>query len=65
MVNGEALEEINELSSVYEKNWGIPVDYTILPAGLCQEKLVVVLRRIVDTGESVLVGYGKIFIDSV
>ena len=64
MVNEEALEEIKKLSCVYEKNWDIPVDYTILPAELSQEKLVVVLKRIVDTGESVLVGYSKMFIDS-
>ena len=61
MVNEEALEEIKKLSTIYEKTWGIPVDYTILPAGLSQEKLVAVLKRIVDTGESVLVGYSKIF----
>ena len=62
MVNEEALEEIERLSNIYEKKWGVPVDYTILPAGLSQEKLVVVLGRIVDTGESVLVSYSRIFI---
>ena len=61
MVNEEALEEIEKLSNIYEKTWGVPVDYTILPAGLTQEKLVVVLKRIVDTGESVLVGYAETF----
>ena len=61
MVNEEALEEIEKLSILYEKNWGVPIDYMILPAGLTQEKLLVVLKRIVETGESVLVGYDKVF----
>ena len=61
MVNEEAIDKIEKLSIIYEKTWGLPVDYTILPAGLTQEKLVAVLKRIVDTGESVLVGYSKIF----
>ena len=30
--------------------------------GITQEKLVDVLKRIVDTGESILVGYNKLYI---
>lgn len=62
MVNVEVLKEIEQLDSIYENNWGIPVDYTIIPSGMSQEKLAVVLRRIIDTGESILVGYSKIFL---
>ena len=61
MINEEALKKIEQLEQTYENNWGRKVDYTVLPAGLSQEKLVLVLERIVDTGESVLVGWNKIF----
>lgn len=43
------------------KKWGIPLDYIIVPSGITQEMLVLVLKRIVDTGESILVGYNKVF----
>ena len=41
---------------------GKDVDYTTLPKGITQEKLVDVLKIIVDTGESILVGYNKLYI---
>lgn len=60
MINNEAMRKIEELNSMYEINWGKKVDYTILPKGITQEKMVKVLTRIVDTGESILVAYNKI-----
>lgn len=60
MVNREALNKIKELENKYENAWGKKVDYTIIPKGLTQETLVLVLERIVDTGESILVGYDKV-----
>lgn len=60
MINEDALKKIEQLEKTYENNWGRKIDYTILPAGLSQEKLVQVLERIVDTGESVLVGWNRI-----
>lgn len=61
MINDEAIKQIKLLELKYEHNWGKKVDYTILPRGVSQEKLVVILERIVDTGESILVGWNKIY----
>ncbi len=60
MINAEAMERIKELCKLYEQRWGKEVDLTIIPPGCTQDKLAVVLERIVDTGESVLVGWNKI-----
>lgn len=60
MINKEALERIKILEQKYKETWGINVDYTIIPPGMTQEKLVDVLERIVDTGESITVGFSKI-----
>ncbi len=60
MLNKEALEKIRILEQKYKETWGINVDYTIIPPGMTQEKLVEVLERIVDTGESIIVGFSKI-----
>lgn len=60
MINREVLEKIRILEQKYKETWGINVDYTIIPSGMTQEKLVDVLERIVDTGESIIVGFSKI-----
>lgn len=60
MLNKEVLEKIRILEQKYKGTWGINVDYTIIPPGMTQEKLVEVLERIVDTGESIIVGFSKI-----
>lgn len=60
MVNEEAIRQIQILEQNYEFNWGRKVDYTVLPQGLSQEKLVAILERIANTGESVLVGWNRI-----
>lgn len=64
MYNPQTLKELNELCELYKYRWGKEVDYTILPKGISQEKLVVILQRIVDTGESILVGYDKVFLNN-
>lgn len=60
MLNKEALEKIRILEQKYKETWGINVDYTIIPPGMTQDKLVEILERIVDTGESITVGFSKI-----
>ena len=60
MMNQEALNQIKVLEQKYLENWGKEVDYTVLPVGLTQENLIKVLERIVETGESILVGFNKI-----
>ena len=61
MINEEAIKQIELLALEYERNWGKKVDYTILPRGISQEQLAIILERIVDTGESILVCWNKIY----
>lgn len=63
MINEEALNRIEELSKLYKFNWGKEVDKIGMSLGMSQEKLVIVLERIVETGESILVGWNKCFLD--
>lgn len=60
MIDVEISKKIKELSLLYKQRWGKEPDYTIVPKGITQEILLKVLERIVDTGESVLVGWNKI-----
>lgn len=59
LINVKAMQEIHKLSSLYEKRWGKEVDYVGMPTRLCQETLLQVLRLIVETGDSILVGLQK------
>ena len=61
----KVLKRLNELSELYQKRWGKAVDYVGKPGHLCMEDMVVILERIVDTGESILVGYEKTILESV
>lgn len=61
MVDGY-LEKMKEYEEIYRKRWGQDVDYTIMPSSMTQEQLLVVMERIIDTGESILVAYVKIFL---
>lgn len=60
MINIEALDKIKVLEQEYKNTYGKEVDYTIIPPGLSQEKLVNVLKRMIDTNESIIVAYNKI-----
>lgn len=62
MINPEAQEKINQLYQLYKQRWGKDLYDSILPGNITQETLVLVLERIVDTGESILVGYDKLFL---
>ena len=60
MVNTELMNRIKQLEQKYAENWGKSVDYTAMPLVITQELLAKILERIVDTGESILVGFEKI-----
>lgn len=62
--NLKNLEKIEEFSKIYEYNWGKKIELNDIPKGLTQEKYIVVLERIIETGESVLVGYNKCFLEN-
>ena len=60
----KVLKRLDELSELCQKRWGKAVDYVGRPGHLCMEDMVIILERIVDTGESVLVGYEKTILES-
>ncbi len=60
MTNQKVLARIKELESLYELRWGKSVDYLALPKDVSQENLCLALERIVNTGESVIVGWSKL-----
>ncbi len=60
MINIEMLQEMNELCSLYKSRWNKDVDYIGMPSNMSQERLLLILRYIVDTGDSVLVGSQKV-----
>ena len=56
----ERFDRIEELLNLYEYNWGQKLKYYSFPAGMTQETMILTLERIVETGESLLVGFNKI-----
>ena len=60
MINIETLQEIHRLSVLYENRWGKEVDYIGMPSNCSQEMLLMSLRVVVNTGESVLIGMKKV-----
>jgi hypothetical protein len=60
MVNIEVLQELHKLATLYEERWGKEVDYVGMPSTISQQRLLLILRYIVDTGDSVLVGAQKV-----
>ncbi len=60
MINTEVMKEITKLCAEYEKRWNKPVDFVGLPSAMNQERLLLAMRLIVDTGDSVLVGFKKV-----
>lgn len=57
----KTLKKIDELNKKYKETWGKEVDYSILPRGISQEKLVKCLELMIDDNLSLLVAYTKLF----
>lgn len=55
--DGAYLHQVSELCKQYYDRWGKEVDLFALPAGI---NIVETLERIIDTGESPIVGWAKI-----
>lgn len=55
--DGEFIFRVSELCKLYQSRWGKEVDLLALPAGIDIKQT---LERIVDTGESPLVGWQRI-----
>lgn len=55
--DGEYLRKVSKLCDLYYSRWGKEVDLLALPSGI---DILKTLERIVDTGESPIVGWQKI-----
>lgn len=56
------LTEIEKLADQYYKTWNTYPDVSITPPGFSQEKLYECLKHMVETGDSLLVAYNKIYL---
>lgn len=54
-------KKVEELNKKYLETWGKEVDYTIIPKGITQEKLVKCLALMIETNDSLPVAYYKLF----
>lgn len=59
MIDDRITERIHKFEQLYELRWGKPVDFLALPKNISQENLCFVLEKIVNSGESILVGWSK------
>ncbi len=62
MTDKETFKKSEELLQKYKYNWNKEVDLSCIPSEMTQEKFLVVLERIAETGESILVGWNKCFL---
>ena len=53
-------KKVEELNKKYLETWGKEVDYTIIPKGNTQEKLVKCLALMIETNDSLIVAYHKL-----
>ena len=61
LANDYTLKKIEELNIIYSQTWGKEVDYSIIPNGITQEKLVNCLELMIEENLSLLVAYNKLF----
>ena len=62
MTNPEATQKAETFMRLYARRWGKPVSLDVIPPGMTQEKFAAVMEYIVETGDSVLVGWNKLFL---
>ena len=60
MINIDVLQELHKYNLLYEQRWGQEIDYVGIPNVISEERLLLIFRYIVNTGESVLVGLQKV-----
>lgn len=60
-IDDSAIDKVEELNKRYKETWGKEVDYTIIPSGITQEKLVKCLELMIENNISLLVAYSRLF----
>ena len=61
LIDDSALDIVEELNKKYKEVWQKEVDYTVVPRGLTQEKLVLCLKLMIEENLSLLMAYNKLF----
>lgn len=61
IIDDSAIDKVNELCKVYEKTWGKKVDFKIMPPMITQEQLVEVVSLMIQTNDSLLVAWNKLY----
>ena len=60
-VEEDAVRRLEELSIKYKETYGKEIDYTIIPKGITQEKLVNVIKLMIDDNLSIVTAYHKLY----
>lgn len=61
MVNYQCLQEIENLEIIYENTYGKKIDFSIIPTGITQKKLVKCIKLMIDDNLSLICAYDKLF----
>ena len=61
LIDDSTLDIVEELNKKYKEVWQKEVDYTVVPRGLTQEKLVLCLKLMIEENLSLLMAYNKLF----
>lgn len=61
IIDDSAIDKVNELCKVYEQTWGKKVDFKIIPPMITQEQLVEVVSLMIQTNDSLLVAWNKLY----
>ena len=61
-IDDSAIQTVEKLNQKYKEIWGKDVNYSVIPKGLTQEKLIKCLELMIETNDSLLVAYNKLFI---
>lgn len=59
-IDDTPLQRIEELNKKYKDTYNKEVDYTVIPKGITQEKLIKCLELMISDNLSLLVAYSKI-----
>lgn len=59
-IDDTPLQRIEELNKEYKATYNKEVDYTVIPKGITQEKLIKCLELMISDNLSLLVAYNKL-----
>lgn len=60
IIDDTPLQRIEELNKKYKATYNKEVDYTVIPKGITQEKLIKCLELMISDNLSLLVAYNKL-----